>query len=54
MTDEQRKLYIHFMSNPDNEHNCHCCPENCGSDSWQGKLPCGQQNCWVTCHCDEQ
>lgn len=20
---------------------------------WEGKYPCGQQNCWVTCHCGE-
>lgn len=19
-------------------------------DSWESKLPCGQQNCWVYCH----
>lgn len=22
-------------------------------DDWEGKYPCGQQNCWVTCHCRE-
>lgn len=22
-------------------------------DDWEGKYPCGQQNCWVTCHCGE-
>jgi len=51
MTDEQRKLYVTFMCNKDNEFNCQNCPENNGST---GKLPCGQQNCWVTCHCKEQ
>lgn len=29
------------------------CPENKDFDDWEGKYPCGQQNCWVTCHCRE-
>lgn len=28
-------------------------PENKDFDDWEGKYPCGQQNCWVTCHCGE-
>lgn len=28
-------------------------PENKDFDDWEGKYPCGQQNCWVTCHCRE-
>lgn len=27
------------------------CPENRNFDSWQERNPCGQQNCWVDCHC---
>lgn len=42
------KEYKKFMSNIENEYNCEECPENNG---FRGKLPCGQQNCWVTCHC---
>lgn len=34
------------------EYNCENCPENRG-DFPHDKLPCGQQNCWVTCHCKE-
>ena len=48
---EEEREYIKFMCNPKNSHNCDKCPENKNSDSWQGKLPCGQQNCWVDCHC---
>ena len=40
--------YIKFMYNPNNSLNCTECPENSG---FSGKLPCGQQNCWVDCHC---
>ena len=48
MTAEERRAYIKWMCNPKNELNCSECPENNGE---KGKLPCGQQNCWVTCHC---
>lgn len=48
MTQEE---YIKFMYNRANEYNCDECPENRDFDDWEGKLPCGQQNCWVTCHC---
>jgi hypothetical protein len=44
--------YADFMYNPANIFHCEGCPENIDSDSWEGKLPCGQQNCWVECHCD--
>ena len=48
------KEYVQFMSDPHNEYNCESCPENQGFDSWPGCiLPCGQQNCWVTCHCED-
>ena len=46
----ERKEYVNFMFNPNNEYKCEGCPENQGFDDWEGKLPCGQQNCWVTCH----
>lgn len=49
MTD--REKYVAFMCNEENEFNCENCPENQGCDDWQGRYPCGQWNCWVTCHC---
>lgn len=42
------KEYQDFMCNPDNEYNCNECPERGISNTG---LPCGQQNCWVSCHC---
>lgn len=45
------KAYKEFMFNPENSHNCENCPENREHSSWGGNLPCGQQNCWVDCHC---
>lgn len=41
------KAYREFMDNPDNIMECDDCPENTGNSP----LPCGQQNCWVACHC---
>ena len=51
MTKEEEQKYIQFMNDPDNICKCEVCPENSGFDSWQNRLPCGQQNCWVWCHC---
>lgn len=51
MIEREIQEYKNFMCNPDNSHNCCECPENRDYDNWQGKLPCGQQNCWVDCHC---
>lgn len=45
-----QKKYKEFMYCKENEYNCHCCPENTGM---QGSHPCGQQNCWVMCHCKD-
>lgn len=45
--------YIKFMYDPENIFRCGNCPENIDSDNWEGKLPCGQQNCCVECHCRE-
>lgn len=39
--------YKNFMFNLNNEFNCVDCPENITGE-YRG---CGQQNCWVTCHC---
>lgn len=48
-----RKEYINFMYNVKNIHNCKDCPENYGDDGWEANgNPCGQQNCWVYCHCN--
>ena len=49
MTIKEREEYIKFMHNPKNEGNCAECPEN---ENRAGRLPCGQQNCWVACHCN--
>lgn len=43
------EAYRDFMYNPDNVCNCSECPENIGNTS---NLPCVQQNCWVSCHCN--
>lgn len=51
MSEKERKEYFQFMFNLDNEYKCDRCPENREFDNWEGKLPCGQQNCWVTCSC---
>lgn len=51
MTEAEVKAYMDFMYNPKNEFECDKCPENHNFDSWQGRFPCGQWNCWVTCHC---
>ena len=48
--DKNLNEYVAFMTNPLNAHNCKDCPENYGFSSWGGNYPCGQQNCWVTCH----
>nr|DAI31948.1 MAG TPA: hypothetical protein [Caudoviricetes sp.] len=37
---------INWMSNPENKYNCGECRSNTGSKK---DLPCGQQNCWVSC-----
>lgn len=47
-TEFTREEYIKWMYNLDNEFNCPECPHN---DGFNNGLPCGQQNCWVTCHC---
>jgi hypothetical protein len=49
MTEQERQDYIEFMCNEENEYNCDECPENKGCANCFN--PCGQQNCWVTCHC---
>ena len=36
-----------FDSDPENIRNCKACPRNEEFSSWEGKLPCGQQHCWV-------
>ena len=51
MTEKEVNEYLDFMYNPKNSYNCDKCPENSCFDGWEGKLPCGQQNCWVDCHC---
>lgn len=52
MTRQEMRAYTRFMCDPANSHNCAECPENehRGNDT----LPCGQQNCWVDCHCRKE
>lgn len=47
---KEREEYCDFMFNENNIMNCNECPENQDFDSWENKLPCGHQNCWVYCH----
>lgn len=47
MTDQE---IIDFLYNPENVLNCSECPLNHDFDDWEGKKPCGQQNCWVQVH----
>lgn len=54
MTDKERKEYLSFMYSIKNEYNCTECPENMGMENdFDRRLPCGQHNCWVTCHIKE-
>ena len=48
MREKELQEYRKFMCNIENEYNCSKCPEN---RHFNNSLPCGQQNCWVTCHC---
>jgi hypothetical protein len=50
---KERDEYCNFMFNEKNIMNCNECPENSDFDSWENKLPCEQQNCWVYCHTKE-
>jgi hypothetical protein len=50
---KKQKEYQKFMFNKDNIFNCDACPENRGFKEGNSRIagPCGQQNCWVECHC---
>ena len=48
-----RTDYINFMCNPKNEDNCIVCPENRDAAWPEFIKPCGQQNCWVSLHCQD-
>ena len=52
MNEVEVACYREFMWNPSNAYRCDICPENKGHDGngFDYKYPCGQQNCWVTCH----
>lgn len=45
-----RGAYSRFMHNPENRCKCDECPEN---KRFGGSNPCGQQNCWVDIHCQD-
>ena len=58
MNDDPRAYqaaYADWMYNPQNEYKCASCPHgNDGMDKNRSDYvvgPCGQQYCWVTCHC---
>lgn len=53
MTEQERRAYINFMYDPRNAFRCAGCPENRDDpgSAVEHRLPCGQQNCWVICHC---
>ena len=42
------KEYKDFMWNSKNAYRCSSCPEN--RQDYNGRYPCGQQNCWVVCY----
>lgn len=55
MTKREVEEYKAFMYNAKNEHNCKECPMNEGHNNAETNYkPCGQQICWVTCHCKEE
>lgn len=56
MTEKERREYVEFMYNAENEYACDRCPENRGFEEGSSRIagPCGQQNCWVTCHCQHE
>lgn len=43
-----------FLIDENNIENCTECPYNEGCDDYQHRKPCGQWNCWVAAHCEEQ
>lgn len=49
--EEYKEKYLDFMYNKDNRMKCNSCPENRGIHNVDSIGGCGQQNCWVTCHC---
>ena len=52
---EYKNKYLKFMYSEDNAYNCDECPEQGSSYRGPGNpLPCGQQNCWVVCHCRQK
>ena len=52
--DEYMQAYEGFMYNSKNRLRCSECPDNEGYTSGSSRVyPCGQQNCWVDCHCGQ-
>ena len=51
---QYQKEYCTFMYNTKNEYNCDECPAASGRYINESGLLCGQQNCWVTCHCNSK
>ena len=45
-----RRAYCNFMYDINNKEKCKECPENIGLKDY---LPCGQQHCWVSAHCNQ-
>jgi hypothetical protein len=54
MTVQETDSYKRFMCDPNNTLRCAECPANVGAeDGFTRQYPCGQQNCWVECHCND-
>ena len=48
------EAYCGFMYEKGNAFRCSECPENRDMKSVDSVGPCGQQNCWVVCHCGSE
>lgn len=43
ISEEERKKYVEFMYNPENEYNCNECPENKDFDDWKENILAGNK-----------
>ena len=55
ISEEERKKYVEFMYNPENEYNCDECPENKDFDDWRATKLLGylslQRNYGINTRC---
>ena len=54
--EQYKKEYCKFMYDENNTGKCNECPHGDDKDhsKYPFNYPCGQQNCWVTCHCNSK